>query len=116
MLDDNVVDATVVCIFVVVIQGNVVVVVVVVVAVLILPDELRERCRCSTRCSNSCSRPTNNADVALCLYAADAGVEDDVYKALLIDVVEDVDHEFEDAHDVLMCLFFPPLSFMVTML
>ena len=34
-------------------------------------------------------------------------------QGLLIDVVQDVDHELEDAHDVLYC--FPPLSLKVMM-
>ena len=56
----------------------------------------------------------SNIDVALCLYHADARVENDVDKVLLIDVVQDVDHELKDDHDVLLYLF-PPLSFKVMM-
>ena len=52
--------------------------------------------------------------MALCLHDADAQVEDDVDKVLLIEVVQDTDHELEDDNDVLLCLL-PPLSFKVMM-
>ena len=62
----------------------------------------------------------SKTDVALCLYDADGREEDGVDKALLIDVVQDVDHELEDYHDALLCndvllYLFPPLSFKVMM-
>ena len=49
----------------------------------------------------------SNTDVALCLYDADARVEDDIDKVLMINVVQDVNHELEDDHDVLLYLFSP---------
>ena len=65
----------------------------------------------NSTCSKFRSRPVSNTDVALCLYAADARIEDDADKMQLIDVVQDVDNELGNDHDVL--LYFFPSQFQI---